>query len=83
MKKACIGFAVLLALLLAVAAACAETTTLLVYMCGTDLQEDACQDLVEMAEVEAGDSINVDKTLQRRGNAALGIRSVPSKSAGM
>ena len=59
MKKACIGFAVLLALLLAVAAACAETTTLLVYMCGTDLQEDACQDLVEMAEVEAGDSINV------------------------
>ena len=59
MKKACIGFAVLLALLLAVAAACAETTTLLVYMCGTDLQEDACQDLVEMAEVEAGDAINV------------------------
>ena len=41
MKKACIGFAVLLALLLAVAAACAETTTLLVYMCGTDLQVDA------------------------------------------
>ncbi|MBO4471315.1 MAG: hypothetical protein J5841_06145 [Clostridia bacterium] len=59
MKKACICFAVLLALLFAAAAACAETTTLLVYMCGTDLQEDACQDLVEMAEVEAGDAINV------------------------
>ena len=36
-----------------------ETTTLLVYMCGTDLQDAACEDLIEMAEVEAGDAINV------------------------
>lgn len=36
-----------------------ETTTLLVYMCGTDLQDAACEDMVEMAEVEAGDAINM------------------------
>ncbi len=36
-----------------------KTTTLLVYMCGTDLQEDACEDLYEMADIEAGDSINI------------------------
>ena len=53
----------LLMLLLGFAAGCAfasgETTTLLVYMCGTDLQEAGCADIVEMAEVEAGDAINV------------------------
>ena len=41
------------------AAAAGQTTTLLVYMCGTDLQDAGCEDLVEMAEVEAGDAINV------------------------
>ena len=55
----CFGLALLLALIFCCVLAEAETTTLLVYMCGTDLQEDACQDLVEMAEVEAGDAINV------------------------
>ena len=50
-KMLCFGLALLLALILGCALAEAETTTLLVYMCGTDLQEDACQDLVEMAEV--------------------------------
>ena len=60
MKKI-IGIVLLLALLFALGCVRAEgkTTTLLVYMCGTDLQEDACEDLVEMAEVEAGDAINV------------------------
>ena len=59
MKKiVCFGMILLLALALGCAAAAEETTTLLVYMCGTDLQEDACIDLVEMAEVEAGDAIN-------------------------
>ena len=55
MKKI-IGIILLLVLLCAPGCVQAEgkTTTLLVYMCGTDLQEDACQDLVEMAEVEAG-----------------------------
>ena len=36
-----------------------EKTTLLVYMCGADIQDDACNDLIEMAEVEAGDAINI------------------------
>lgn len=58
-KIVCFGMILLLALVLGCAAAGEETTTLLVYMCGTDLQEDACIDLVEMAEVEAGDAINM------------------------
>ena len=58
MKKAIIAGLVLL-LLFAAGAAAAETTTLLVYMCGTDLQDAGCEDIVEMAEVEAGDAINV------------------------
>ena len=36
-----------------------KTTTVMVYLCGSDLQEDACEDLMEMAEVEAGDTINL------------------------
>jgi len=53
---------VLLALALALTGAAPaeeKQTTLLVYLCGTDLQEDACYDLLEMAEVEAGDAINL------------------------
>ena len=59
MKKilCCIAI-LLLALLIGCAAAEAETTTLLLYMCGTDLQSDACVDLAEIADVEAGDTIN-------------------------
>ena len=60
MKKiVCFGLILLLALTLGCALAGNATTTLLVYMCGTDLQDAGCEDLVEMAEVEAGDSINV------------------------
>ncbi len=60
MKRMYLYLLVLLGLLLLVnAAAEAEATTVLVYLCGTDLQEDACIDLVEMAEVEAGDAINL------------------------
>ena len=51
MKKIICALAVLLVLCLGCALAAAETTTVLVYMCGTDLQEDACEDLVEIAEV--------------------------------
>ena len=36
-----------------------ESTTVMVYLCGTDLQEAACTDLLEMAEVEAGEAINL------------------------
>ena len=60
MKKGLICLLLMLAMVLAAGCALAgETTTLLVYMCGTDLQDAGCQDLVEMAEVEAGDAINV------------------------
>ena len=60
MKKI-IGAVLLLVLFFALGCAQAEgkTTTLLVYMCGTDLQDAGCEDLVEMAEVEAGDAINM------------------------
>ena len=53
------GIILLMIMVFAAAAACGETTTLLVYMCGTDLQDAGCEDLVEMAQVEAGDAINV------------------------
>ena len=58
-KTVCLLLTLLLVFALGCALAAGETTTLLVYMCGTDLQEDACEDLVEIAEVEAGDAINV------------------------
>ena len=45
-KTVCFVLVLLLALLLGCAAAGEETTTVLVYLCGTDLQEDACTDLV-------------------------------------
>ncbi len=60
MKKALFCLVLLLSLLLlGSSTAEVESTTILVYLCGTDLQEDACMDLVEMAEVEAGDTINL------------------------
>ena len=40
-------------------AAEADTATLLIYLCGTDLQDAACDDLIEMAEVETGEDINI------------------------
>ena len=58
-KRICISLALLAAFILCCAAAAAETTTLLVYMCGTDLQEDACQDLIEMAEADPSDDMNI------------------------
>ena len=42
------------ALALSGASAGEKTTTLLVYMCGSDIQEDACEDLYEMAGAETG-----------------------------
>lgn len=60
MKKALFCF-LALAFLLATGCAAAQeqTTTLLVYMCGSDMQEAACEDLYEMTEVEAGDAVNI------------------------
>ena len=37
----------------------APTSTFLVYLCGSDIPEDACFDLYEMAAAETGDNINV------------------------
>ena len=59
MKKLWIALMLLTLLVLGTAAASAETTTLLLYLCGTDLQDAGCEDLMEMAEVEAGDDINM------------------------
>ena len=57
----CWGWIRLLALCLALgcAAAEAETSTLLVYLCGTDLQDAGCLDMAEMAEADAGENVNV------------------------
>ena len=53
-------FSLLLLFLAAVSSmAFAEKTTLLLYLCGSGMEEEACIDLVEMAEVEAGDTINM------------------------
>ena len=50
----------LLAFVLALGCASAQqTTTVLVYLCGSDMQDAACVDVAEMAEVEAGDAINL------------------------
>ena len=50
----------LLLLLFAFGAARAEqTATVMVYMCVSDLQEDAMYDLMEMLEADIGDSVNL------------------------
>ena len=60
MKKIiCCGLLLLLALALGCAAAQAETTTLLVYMCGTDLQDAGVEDLYEMADAENGEDVSI------------------------
>ena len=49
-----------LGLLLLFADAMAEAdTTLLVYMCGSDLQSDACEDIYEMGIAENGENVNI------------------------
>ena len=63
MKKTCLSLIALFFLLIisisGAAAASGEATTLLVYLCGSDMQDAACEDLLEMAAVEAGDRINM------------------------
>ena len=53
-KMLTVGLLLLLMLGIGMAAASAETT-LMVYMCGTDLQDAACDDIIEMAEAYAND----------------------------
>ena len=60
MKKLFIALLIAAALLAVGAFALAEAdTTLLVYMCGADLQNAACVDLHEMAEANTGKNTNV------------------------
>ena len=60
MKKLTIALLVAAALMLAGTFALADAaTTVLVYMCGADLQEAGCIDLYEMAEAETGENTNV------------------------
>ena len=61
MKKTLICFLALAMMMMTLGTAVAgqKTTTVLVYMCGGDIQEDACEDLLEMADVEAGDAVNL------------------------
>ncbi len=60
MKKLLFCVLVLAAIIaLGCASAANETTTLLVYMCGADIQEDACTDIYEMASVESDEAITV------------------------
>ena len=60
MKKTILSAALLLIFCFGLFPAFAETqTTVLIYMCGTDIQEDACWDIYEMALAETGDNINL------------------------
>ena len=49
----------LLLLVLCAWASAENSTTILVYMCGSDLSDAACEDIYEMAEAEAGDNVNI------------------------
>ena len=60
MKKwLCCVLALLLVFVLGSALAGGQTTTVLVYMCGTDLQDAGCDDLIEMVEAENGDDVSI------------------------
>ena len=60
MKRVWIALLIAAALVWAGSLALAEaSTTLLVYMCGADLQEAGCIDLYEMAEAETGEDTNI------------------------
>ena len=59
MKKCMLITVLFLALALGCTAASAETTTVLAYVCGTDLQSDACEDIFEMADAGTGDDVTI------------------------
>ncbi len=62
MKKHAALFALILAVMacLVCFSACAEEeTTVLMYMCGADIQEDACWDIYEMALAETNKHVNL------------------------
>ena len=59
MKKLLTTVLLALALCCLCAFASAETTTIMMYMCGTDLQEDCIRDMEEMMAVQLPDSVRV------------------------
>ena len=59
MKKLRLGLLMALALLLSAALAQATTTTVMMYMCGTDLQSYCVQDMYEMASVDLPEDVTV------------------------
>lgn len=59
MKKTIVALFVLALLLMGVGALAEADLTLLVYMCGADLQSAGCEDIYEMGIAETGDNVNV------------------------
>ena len=59
MKRIWIIVLAILSLALIFSAHAATSTTLLVYMCGADLQSAACEDIYEMGIAEVGDNVNI------------------------
>ena len=59
MKRIWIIVLTILSLALISSAHAETSTTLLVYMCGADLQSAACEDIYEMGIAEVGDNVNI------------------------
>ena len=59
MKKITVVIFTLGFLLLSAGALAQADMTLLVYMCGADIQSDACEDIYEMAVAETGEKLNL------------------------
>ncbi|MBR7174109.1 MAG: hypothetical protein IKD50_06750 [Clostridia bacterium] len=59
MKRIWIIVLTILSLALFFSAHAETSTTLLVYMCGADLQSAACEDIYEMGIAEVGDNVNI------------------------
>ena len=59
MKKRSLGLLMALALLLPAALAQATTTTVMMYMCGTDLLSYCVQDMYEMASVDLPEDVTI------------------------
>lgn len=66
MKKRSLGLLMALALLLPAALAQATTTTVMMYMCGTDLQSYCVQDMYEMASVDLPEDVTIAVQAGRR-----------------
>ena len=59
MKKWPMLLLVSLLLVLAVSAACAQTTTIMMYMCGSDIYEDCIADMEELTSAASGSDVNI------------------------